>query len=50
MTGIALEAVATELDHLGRALGLEGMQVADQRAEIALLAMRSGLVSADEGG
>ena len=50
VTGIALEAVATELDHLGRALGLEGMPVADQRAEIALLAMRSGLVSADEGG
>ena len=49
-TGIPLDAVAAELDHLGRALGLEGMPVSDQRAEIALLAMRSGLVSADEGG
>ena len=49
-TGIPLEAVVSELDHLGRALGLEDMPPADQRAEIALLAMRSGLVSADEGG
>jgi FHA domain len=49
-TGIPLEAVTSELDHLGRAMGLEGMPHGDQRAEIALLAMRSGLVSADEGG
>jgi predicted component of type VI protein secretion system len=49
-TGITLEAVVSELDHLGRALGLEDMPPPDQRAEIALLAMRSGLVSADEGG
>jgi predicted component of type VI protein secretion system len=49
-TGIPLEAVVLELDHLGRALGLEDMPQADQRAEIALLAVRSGLVSADEGG
>ena len=49
-TGIPLEAVVSELDHLGRALGLEDMPQPDQRAEIALLAMRSGLVSADEGG
>jgi FHA domain-containing protein len=49
-TGIPLEAVVAELDHLGRALGLDGMPHADERAEIALLAMRSGLVSADEGG
>jgi hypothetical protein len=49
-TGIPLEDVVNELDHLGRALGLEEMPHADQRAEIALLAMRSGLVSADDGG
>jgi len=49
-TGIPLEAVALELDHLGRALGLEEMPQPDQRAEIALLALRSGLVSADENG
>jgi len=49
-TGIPLEAVVSELDHLGRALGLDDMPPPDQRAEIALLAMRSGLVSADEGG
>jgi FHA domain len=50
VTGIPLDAVVAELDHLGRALGLEGMPQADQRAEIALLAVRSGLVGADEGG
>jgi hypothetical protein len=49
-TGIPVGAVQVELDHLGRALGLDEMPVADQRAEIALLAMRSGLVNADEGG
>jgi FHA domain len=49
-TGIPIEAVVSELDHLGRALGLDDMPLPDQRAEIALLAMRSGLVSADEGG
>jgi pSer/pThr/pTyr-binding forkhead associated (FHA) protein len=48
-TGIPVEAVAIELDHLGRALGLEDMPQPDQRAEIALLALRSGLVSADDG-
>jgi hypothetical protein len=46
-TEIPVETVAVELDHLGRALGLEDMPVEDQRAEVALLAMRSGLVSAD---
>jgi hypothetical protein len=49
-TGIPIDAVISELDHLGRAMGLEGMPHGDQRAEIALLAMRSGLVSADDGG
>jgi hypothetical protein len=48
-TGIPLDAVVSELDHLGRAMGLEDMPHGDQRAEIALLAMRSGLVSADDG-
>ena len=48
-TEIPLDAVISELDHLGRAMGLEGMPHRDQRAEIALLAMRSGLVSADDG-
>jgi hypothetical protein len=49
-TRIPLEQVVAELDHLGRALGLDAMPLPDQRAEIALLALRSGLVSADEGG
>lgn len=46
-TGVAVEAVTQELDHLGRAFGLDDMPRADQRAEIALLALRSGLVGAD---
>jgi FHA domain len=49
-TEIPIEAVAVELDHLGRALGLEALPHDEQRAEIALLALRSGLVSADDGG
>jgi hypothetical protein len=49
-TGIPIDAVISELDHLGRAMGLEGMPHGDQRAEIALLAMRSGRDSADDGG
>jgi len=49
-TGIAEDVVTTELDHLGRAFGLQDMPPADRRAEIALLALRSGLVSADENG
>jgi pSer/pThr/pTyr-binding forkhead associated (FHA) protein len=49
-TGIAPETVALELDHLGRALGLDDIPHDDQRAEVALLAMRSGLVSADDSG
>jgi FHA domain len=47
-TGIAPEIVASELDHLGRAFGLTEMPPADRRAEIALLALRSGLIRADE--
>ena len=50
VTGVPLEAVVSELDHLARAMGLEDMPHSDQRAEVALLAVRSGLVSADEGG
>ena len=47
-SGIAEHVVTTELDHLGRAFGLQDMPPADRRAEIALLALRSGLVKADE--
>jgi FHA domain len=50
VTGIPLEQVILELDHLGRAMGLEDMPRREQRAEVALLALRSGLVGADEGG
>jgi hypothetical protein len=44
-TGIPLGQVATELEHLGRALGLDDLPPVVRRAELALLAMRSGLVS-----
>jgi pSer/pThr/pTyr-binding forkhead associated (FHA) protein len=49
-TGIPEEIVTTELDHLGRSFGLMDMPAPDRRAEIALLALRSGLVKADENG
>jgi hypothetical protein len=49
-TGIAEDIVTTELDHLGRSFGLQDMPPGDRRAEIALLALRSGLVKADENG
>jgi len=49
-TDIPEEVVTTELDHLGRSFGLQDMPLADQRAEIALLALRSGLVKTDENG
>ena len=49
-TGIPEDIVTTELDHLGRAFGLQDMPPGDRRAEIALLALRSGLVKADENG
>ena len=48
-TRIPEDIVTTELDHLGRSFGLQDMPPADRRAEIALLALRSGLVKADEG-
>jgi FHA domain len=44
-TAIPQAQVEVELDHLGRAFGLDDMPAADRRAEIALLAMRSGLAS-----
>jgi pSer/pThr/pTyr-binding forkhead associated (FHA) protein len=49
-TGIPEDVVTTELDHLGRSFGLQDMPPSEQRAEIALLALRSGLVKADENG
>jgi hypothetical protein len=42
--GIGTETVTTELDHLTRAFGLEDMPARESRAEVALLALRSGLV------
>jgi hypothetical protein len=44
-TAIPQAQVQVELEHLGRALGLDDLPAKDLRAEIALLAMRSGLVS-----
>jgi hypothetical protein len=49
-TAVPEDIVTTELDHLGRSFGLQDMPSADRRAEIALLALRSGLVRADENG
>ena len=49
-TGIPEDIVTTELDHLGRAFGLQDMPAPDRRAEVALLALRSGLVKSDDGG
>jgi hypothetical protein len=49
-TGVPEDIVTTELDHLGRSFGLQDMPQPDQRAEIALLALRSGLVKADDNG
>jgi pSer/pThr/pTyr-binding forkhead associated (FHA) protein len=49
-TGVPEDVVTTELDHLGRSFGLQDMPPSDRRAEIALLALRSGLVRADENG
>src|SRR3954451_7337923 len=49
-TGIPVNVVTQELDLLARLFGLEDMPRAERRAEVALLAVRSGLVGADEGG
>jgi pSer/pThr/pTyr-binding forkhead associated (FHA) protein len=48
--GTSLETVTIELDHLTRSLGLEDMPQGDARAEVALLALRSGLIEADDNG
>ena len=49
-TGIAAGDVTIELDHLTRALGLEDVPATVRRAELALLALRAGLVvEADDG-
>ena len=42
--GTSVETVTIELDHLTRALGLVDLPTSEARAEVALLAMRSGLV------
>jgi hypothetical protein len=49
-TGIEVNVVTQELDLLARMFGLEDMPRMERRAEVALLAVRSGLVGADEGG
>jgi pSer/pThr/pTyr-binding forkhead associated (FHA) protein len=49
-TGIPVKTVTTELDHLTRALGLTVGSLAERRRELALLALRSGLVAADDNG
>jgi pSer/pThr/pTyr-binding forkhead associated (FHA) protein len=49
-TAIKVEVVTQEQDLLARLFGLEDMPRPERRAEVALLAVRSGLVGADEGG
>src|SRR3954471_9030438 len=49
-TRIDVGVVTQELDLLARLFGLEDMPRPERRAEVALLAVRSGLVGADEGG
>jgi hypothetical protein len=48
--GIPASTVTTELDHLTRALGLDEGPSDVRRRELALLALRSGLVATDENG
>ncbi len=48
-TGIDVDVVSQELDLLARLFGLEDMPRPERRAEVALLAVRSGLVGADDG-
>jgi pSer/pThr/pTyr-binding forkhead associated (FHA) protein len=42
--GMTQRTVTTELEHLARSFGLEDMPFFERRAEIAMLALRSGLV------
>ena len=49
-TGIPARTVTTELDHLTRALALDEGPPEKRRRELALLALRSGLVEADDNG
>src|SRR3954464_2652123 len=50
-TGIDVAVVTQELDLLASLFGLEDMPRPERRAEVALLAVRTGLVApADEGG
>jgi pSer/pThr/pTyr-binding forkhead associated (FHA) protein len=42
--GITQRTVTTELEHLARSFGLQDMPFFERRAEIAMLALRSGLV------
>jgi hypothetical protein len=44
-TGIPLEQVETELEHLAQLFGFEDLPLDGRRTEVALLALRSGLVS-----
>jgi pSer/pThr/pTyr-binding forkhead associated (FHA) protein len=46
--GTEQRTVTTELEHLARQFGLSEMPFFERRAEIAILALRSGLVKADE--
>jgi pSer/pThr/pTyr-binding forkhead associated (FHA) protein len=46
--GTDQRTVTTELEHLARTFGLSEMPFFERRAEIAMLALRSGLVKADE--
>jgi hypothetical protein len=45
VTGIPMEQVEAELEHLAQLFGFEDLPVNVRRAEVALLALRSGLVS-----
>ena len=46
--GTDQKTVTTELEHLARSFGLSEMPFFERRAEIAMLALRSGLVKTDE--